>query len=137
MARDNSALKAAKKRKDDEFYSRYEDIEKELEHYVEDFRGKVIYCPCDDYRMSNFVKYFKDNYERFGLSGLIASNYDIGQGAFVYEYDGKVESIEVWHGQGGYEEHADLRDRCDLVITNPPFSKFREFMSWLEEGRKK
>ena len=132
--RGNKHLHQAKKKKNDEFYTRYEDIEKEMAYYTDALEGKVVYCPCDDYRWSNFVKYFKDNYEKLGLRGLIASNYDIGEGAYVYEYDGKVESIEVWHGQGGYEEHADLRDRCDIVITNPPFSKFRDFIKWMEEG---
>ena len=131
MATDNRNLHSAKKKKNDEFYTRYEDIEKERAYYTEELRGKVVYCPCDDYRWSNFVKFFKDNYEKLGLKGLIASNYDIGEGAYVYEYDGRVESIEVWHGPGGYREHDDLRDRCDIVITNPPFSLFRDFIKWL------
>ena len=77
----NKNLKTAKKQKNDEFYTQYEDIEKEMIHYIPHFESKIIYCPCDDWRWSNFVKYFKDNFSNFKLKKLIATNYDIGEGA--------------------------------------------------------
>lgn len=75
----NSSLQAAKKAKNDEFYTLYEDIANEVENY--DLRGMKVYCPCDDYRKSNFVKYFKDNFQKLGITHLTATNYDIGEGA--------------------------------------------------------
>lgn len=127
----NACLHKAKKAKNDEFYTRYEDIEKEMVHYTEHFKGKVIYCPCDDYRISNFVKYFKDNFEALGLKKLIATNYDIGDGAFVYTYDGKCEASFRVNGNGDYRNYQEYLDECDIVITNPPFSLFRDFVKWL------
>lgn len=130
----NKNLHKAKNAKNDEFYTRYEDIENEVQHYKEYLKGKSVYCPCDDYRFSNFVKYFKDNFEDLGLTELVATNYDIGDGAYEYHYDGKKEIIIKTSGTGSYWEHTDLRDKCNIVITNPPFSLFRDFMKWLEEG---
>lgn len=132
--RRNACLHKAKKAKNDEFYTRYEDIEKEMVHYTEHLKGKVIYCPCDDYRWSNFVKYFKDNFERYGLKKLIATNYDIGDGAWKYTYDGVTETADRMEGNGDFrsDESTKIMQECDIVITNPPFSLFREFVKWLE-----
>lgn len=132
MARKNENLIKAKKAKNDEFYTRYEDIEKEMQHY--DLKGMRVYCPCDDFRWSNFVKYFKDNYIKLGIAGLVATNYDIGEGAWKYTYDGVTEKVERMVGNGDFRSEECTRikdDECDIVITNPPFSLFREFVKWL------
>lgn len=133
--RTNSNLHAAKAAKNDEFYTRYEDIEKEMVHYTEHLKGKVVYCPCDDYRWSNFVRYFKNNFEAFGLKGLVATNYDIGEGAWKYTYNGVTETVDRLEGSGDFRsgECTKIMQECDIVITNPPFSLFREFMKWLME----
>ena len=126
-------LHNARINKNDEFYTQYEDIEKELQYY--DIKGLRVYCPCDDYRWSNFVKYFKDNFDKLGITKLIATNYDIGDGAYKYIYDGKNEIIEELKGNGDFnsEECTKIKDEeCDIVITNPPFSLFRKFIKWLE-----
>ena len=129
----NSNLNKAKAAKNDEFYTRYEDIEKEVINYTDHLKGKIIYCPCDDYRWSNFVKYFKDNFNKLELKGLVATNYDIGKGAWKYEYDGSTENIQRLEGDGDFrsEECTKIKDSCDIVITNPPFSLFRDFIKWL------
>lgn len=133
MPQKNINLHKAKKAKNDEFYTRYEDIEKEMQHYTEHLKGKLIYCPCDDWRWSNFVKYFKDHFNDLGLKGLVATNYDIGDGAWIYEYDGTNESVNRLEGNGDFRstECTAIKDACDIVITNPPFSLFREFVKWL------
>ena len=84
MSNDN--LHTAKKVKNDEFYTRYEDIDKELKHY--NLKGKSIYCNTDDYRKSNFVKYFVDNFNRLGIGKITATCFDNGNGAYIYQYDG-------------------------------------------------
>lgn len=130
----NSNLHQAKKAKNDEFYTQYEDIEKELVHYKDELAGKWVYCPCDDYRWSNFVKYFKDNYEELKLKHLTATNYDIGDGAYRYDYNGKEETITRLENNGDFrsEECTKIKDECDIVITNPAFSLFRDFIQWLQ-----
>ena len=133
MAKNNN-LHSAKNAKNDEFYTQYSDIEKEISQYdVSNFKGQVIYCPCDDYRWSNFVKYFKDNFENLGIKKLIATNYDIGDGAWKYEYDGENETITKLEGNGDFmsDECTKIKEECDMVITNPPFSLFRQFIKWL------
>lgn len=131
----NACLQKAKKAKNDEFYTRYEDIEAEMQHY--DLSGMTVYCPCDDWRWSNFVKYFKNNFERHGLKKLIATNYDIGDGAFVYTYDGKCETAFQVDGNGDYRNYQEYLDECDIVITNPPFSLFRDFVKWIMDAPEK
>lgn len=128
----NSNLHTAKKEKNDEFYTRYEDIEKEIKHY--DLKGLSVYSPCDDYRHSNFVKYFTDNFQALGITKYCATNYDIGEGSYKYEYDGKGTKITRLEGNGDFrsEECSRIRDEYDIVITNPPFSLFRDFIKWLE-----
>lgn len=130
----NNNLHSAKKAKNDEFYTQYSDIEKEISNYdVENFKGQVIYCPCDDYRTSNFVKFFKDKFIQLGIKKLISTNYDIGDGAWKYEYDGENETITKLEGNGDFmsEECTKIKEECDMVITNPPFSLFRQFVKWL------
>lgn len=130
----NKNLHEAKKNKNDEFYTRYEDIEAELKFY--NLRDKIVYCPCDDWRWSNFVKYFKENFHALGLKKLYASNYDIGEGAYDYSYNGIVETSIRRGGSGGYREHEDMIRAADIVITNPPFSLFSDFVNWITEHGK-
>ena len=125
------------KSRNDEFYTQYEDIEKEIQNY--NLEGKKIYCNCDDYRYSNFVKYFKDNFNRLKISFLTASNYDIGECAYKYEYDGVEEKITALKGNGDFrsEECVALLKEADVIITNPPFSLFREYVALLMKYDKK
>ena len=135
-------LDAAKAAKNDEFYTQWNDIESEMRAYLEynpdAFRDKTILLPCDDPGWSNFTKYFAFNFEKFGLKKLISTSYaaDGGNGK-VFVLEG--ESGPQWGhlaGDGDFrsEEVTALRDEADMVITNPPFSLFREFMVWLVEG---
>ena len=135
--RNNSNLHKAKKARNDEFYTQYEDIEKEIQNY--NLEGKKIYCNCDDYRYSNFVKYFKDNFNRLKITYLTASNYDNGECAYKYEYDGVEEKITALKGNGDFrsEECVELLKEADVVITNPPFSLFREYVAQLMKYDKK
>lgn len=130
----NENLKKAKKAKNDEFYTRYEDIEKEVVHYKDQLKGMWVYCPCDDYRWSNFWKYFYDNFNELQLKRLTATNYDIGEGAFCADYDGFNMQVVPLQGDGDFRspECTKIKDECDVVITNPPFSLFREFINWMK-----
>ena len=124
----NKNLTNAKKAKNDCFFTLLKDVEKEVSQY--DLKGKVIYCNCDDYRYSNFVKYFKDNFEELKIKKLIATNYDTGEGAFIYEYDGVNELVHKLNGNGDFRspECIAYLQEADIVWTNPPFSLFREFV---------
>lgn len=136
----NTNLLKAKKAKNDEFYTRYEDIEKEVVHYKDQLEGRIVYCPCDDYRWSNFPKYFKDHFQEYKLKRLICTNYDIGDGAYRYDFDGKNEVVEELKGNGDFrsEECTRIKDMPGvIVITNPPFSLFRAFIAWLREDENK
>lgn len=133
----NSNLHNAKKQKNDEFYTQYEDIEKEIQHY--NLKGMSIYSPCDDYRTSNFTKYFKDHFKDLGITKYCCTNYDIGNGAWKYEYDGENETITQLEGNGDFrsEECINFLKEADIVVTNPPFSLFREYVAQLMEYEKK
>ena len=135
--RNNINLNKAKKARADEFYTQYEDIEKEIQNY--NLEGKKIYLNCDDYRYSNFVKYFKDNFNKLKISYLTASNYDNGECAYKYEYDGVEEKITALKGNGDFrsDECVELLKEADVVITNPPFSLFREYVALLMKYDKK
>lgn len=136
----NDNLHQAKKEKNDEFYTQLEDIEKELACYdVSNFNDKVIYCNCDDYRVSNFCKCFKDNFEYLGIKKVICTNYDNGNGAWKYEYDGKNETVTELEGNGGFEtaECVEFLKEADVVVTNPPFSLFRAYVKQLMDYGKK
>ena len=132
--KNNRNLQEAKKKKNDEFYTRIEDIEKEMVHYKEHLKGKWVYSPCDDYRWSNFTKYFTENFTDLGIRHYTCTNYDIGDGAFRYDYDGESTTITPLQGNGDFrsEECTRIKDECDIVITNGPFSLFREFIKWLQ-----
>lgn len=130
-----NSLHKAKKAKNDEFYTRREDIENELQHYT--FYG-VVYCNCDDYRISEFVNYFKDNFKRLGIKKLIATNFDNGKGAFKYEYDG-TEKITPLKQNGDFRspECIEILQEADIVVTNPPFSLFIPYVEQLIKYNKK
>ena len=149
----NKKLHNAKNSKKDEFYTQITDIEREIRHYKMHFKNKVVYCNCDDPRVSNFFKYFSLNFEKLGLKKLITTcyknlNIDLfsqnkSEKAVYLEYEGdknknkKVDlsEIEVNHlkGDGDFrsEECIKLLKKSDIVITNPPFSLFREYVTQL------
>ena len=138
----NTNLNKAKREKNDEFYTQLRDIEKEMQAYLDYdpdvFRDKTVLLPCDDPTWSNFTKYFAERFETLGLKKLISTSYatDGGSGK-VFVLNGENElQWEYLTGDGDFRstEVTALRDEADIVITNPPFSLFREFMAWLNEG---
>jgi hypothetical protein len=126
----NDNLSAARVNKNDEFYTLYEDIEKELKHY--NFKDKIVYCPCDDPNVSNFTKYFKDNFEKLGIKRLVSTCYPQGLLEVVDKDSSKSLKLK---GDGDFrsEECGRILRNCDIVVTNPPFSLFREFIRWVGE----
>lgn len=180
MARNatNKHLRNANKAKNDEFYTQYQDIEKEMSAYLEYdqnvFKGKTVLLPCDDPEWSNFTKYFAQNFDRFGLKKLISTSYAVeskqykeGYQVSLFEesapqYDskktrtnGKIFTLDhdksgdskidindlEWtylKGDGDFrsDEIKKLRDEADIIVTNPPFSLFREFLAWIVEAEK-
>jgi len=158
MARNatNTLLQKAKKSKSDEFYTQLSDIESELQHYKHHFKNKVVYCNCDDPTVSNFFKYFALNFKELGLKKLIASCYreqkmdlfsscQIEYGYF-YEYTGTdkenmiptSKDIVYFNGDGDFRssESIKLLKQADIVVTNPPFSLFREFVAQIVRFKK-
>src|SRR5665647_1724499 len=155
----NRILQDAKKAKRDEFYTQLADIERELRHYKAQFKGKVIYCNCDDPRVSNFFHYFSYNFEKLGLKKLIATCYksqevdlfsqNDSEEAIYLEYDGDRNNNNVpdpeeigiipLKGDGDFRsaETIELLKQADIVVTNPPFSLFREYVAQLVEYDKK
>ena len=137
---DNKNLTAAKCIKNDEFYTRLEDIEKELTNYKEYLKDKIIYCNCDDVEYSNFYKYFKDNFNELGIKKIIATNLSLNKTAYKTEFDNNSKEIRTQLcGNGDFrsEECVELLKSADLVITNPPFSLFREYIAQLIKYNKK
>ena len=159
MVSANRNLHKAKSNKKDEFYTQLVDIENELRHYTDHFRGKVVYCNCDDPRVSNFFHYFAYNFRVLGLKKLITTCYQNQQmdmfsqhdaeKAIWLEYDGtenetgvpSVEDIGLHYleGDGDFRsaECIELLQGADIVVTNPPFSLFREYVAQLIEYDKK
>ena len=155
----NRNLHSAKSNKKDEFYTQLSDIENELRHYRDHFRGKVVYCNCDDPRVSNFFRYFSLNFKLLGLKKLITTCYknqqmdmfsqNKSEKAIYLEYDGtrnssgvpSAEDIGIHHleGNGDFRspECIKLLKGADIVVTNPPFSLFREYVAQLMEYDKK
>ena len=138
---DNRNLHRAKKAKNDEFFTQFSDIENELSHYKEHFKGKVVYCNCDDARQSNFVKYFQVNFDQLGLKKLIATGYkkDSRGIKLVYDSDHKDANVEELEGNGDFrsKECVKLLDEADIVVTNPPFSIASLYMQQLIKHEKK
>ena len=178
----NTTLTNAREAKQDEFYTQYYDIEREVEAYLDYnpdvFRGKTVLLPCDDPEWSNFTKYFAQNFERLGLRKLISTSYAVERKQERYgvqlslfetefetlspQYDkkktrshGKIfildrdenkdRRIDIndlkWDylkGDGDFrsKEVTKLRDEADIIVTNPPFSIFREFFAWIINSNK-
>jgi len=141
----NANLHKAKKAKDDEFYTRLTDVSKELMHYKHHFKDKIVLCNCDEPTWSAFWKYFHLNFSALGLKKLISTHYDKTEPTYKMEYTGGDDNdIEVGvktplEGNGDFrnQECLDLLDEADIVVTNPPFSLFREYVAVLMEHQKK
>ena len=173
----NSNLGAAKAAKNDEFYTQYADIQKEVNAYLEynpdTFRDKTVLLPCDDPEWSNFTRFFAQNFERLGLKRLISTSYAVESKKYkdyeptlfetespLFDIDktrikgkifeltrdtngsGRIDIDDLeWHyleGDGDFRspEVCALRDQADIIVTNPPFSLFREFVAWIMEADK-
>lgn len=174
----NEKLSKAKNAKNDEFYTQYEDIQREINAYLEYnpdvFKGKTVLLPCDDPEWSNFTRFFAQNFENFGLKKLISTSYAIesksikeGYQLTIFEMEspqfdedktkthGKIftltrdsnksgvidiDDLEWTYLEGDGDFRSDevkaLRDEADIIITNPPFSLFREFLAWIMEADK-
>ena len=174
----NTNLGAAKAAKNDEFYTQYADIQKEINAYLEydpdTFRDKTVLLPCDDPEWSNFTRFFAQNFERLGLKRLISTSYAVESKKYknyeptlfetespIFDIDktrikgkifelthdtnqnGRIDIDDLeWHyldGDGDFrsKEVCKLRDEADIIVTNPPFSLFKEFVSWIFEADKK
>lgn len=178
----NDSLSAAKNAKNDEFYTQYEDIQREVNAYLEynpdTFRDKVVLLPCDDPEWSSFTRFFAQNFEVLGLKKLISTSYatdskmsysgiqltiedfltDFEKNSSQYDETkstrrGKIFTLtrrnkkiniddldwKYLEGDGDFrsEEVKALRDEADIIVTNPPFSLFREFVAWIMEANKK
>lgn len=155
----NKTLQQARKAKSDEFYTRLADVEKELKHYREHFKDKVVLCNCDDPRVSNFFHYFSYNFEKLGLKKLVtvcykSQNMDLfsrhdKEAAIYLEYEGDKNSnkvpdpeeigIKQLNGDGDFRspECIELLKSADIVVTNPPFSLFREYVAQIVDHHKK
>lgn len=141
----NDNLHKAKDAKNDEFYTRIEDVAEELRHYKKHFAGKIVFCNCDDPTWSAFWRYFHLNFAELGLKKLISTHYDRTEPTYKMEYEGGDDNnVEVGvktllEGNGDFrnKECLDLLDECDIVVTNPMFSLFREYVGTLVEHGKK
>lgn len=141
----NANLHKAKDAKNDEFYTQLTDVSKELMHYKQHFKDKTVLCNCDDPTWSAFWKYFHLNFSALGLKKLISTHYDKTQPTYKMEYTGGNDNdIEVGvktslDGNGDFrnQECLDILDEADIVVTNPPFSLFREYVAVLMEHEKK
>ena len=175
----NTNLANAKTAKNDEFYTQYPDIQKEINAYLDYdsnvFRGKTVLLPCDDPEWSNFTKFFAQNFELLGLKKLISTSYAPESKKYKMPYqptlfetsqpyfdndkskthgkifvltddvtgDGRINIEDLqWQyleGDGDFrsKEIRKLRDEADIIVTNPPFSLFREFLAWIMEAEKK
>lgn len=173
----NTNLGAAKAAKNDEFYTQYADIQKEVNAYLEynpdTFRDKTVLLPCDDPEWSNFTRFFAQNFERLGLRRLISTSYAVESKKYknyqpslfetespLFDVDksrtkgkifeltrdtngnGRIDIDDLeWHyleGDGDFRSHevCRLRDEADIIVTNPPFSLFREFLNWIVKAEK-
>jgi hypothetical protein len=154
----NRDFQGARQARKDEFYTSLNDIELELKHYTNHFKGKVVYCNCDDPRSSNFFRYFSANFEKLGLKKLITACYrshdachsgrnDSDRGVYLKYTGGKkgnstdAEEIDIklFTGDGDFRgaESIKLLQQADIVVTNPPFSLFREYVAQLIDHKKK
>lgn len=139
----NLNMHAAKKNQNDEFYTQLADIESEVMRYKDQFKGKVVFCNCDDPAQSNFWKFFELNFDNFGLKKLMSTHFDENQQSYKLEIigdldgDGKVTSKDIvktplkQNGDFRSDECVELLKETDIVCTNPPFSLFREYIEQL------
>lgn len=148
---DHALLDNAKANKKDEFYTQLCDIESELEHYKQHFKGKTVFCNCDDPQISNFYRYFVSHFDELGLKRVICACYvkpDIEQPdlhGYYYEYTGLEKEIPDKSDVHFFKQSGDFRSKesiqllqqSDIVVTNPPFSLFREFVKQLVDHNKK
>ena len=146
----NKSLGAAKTAKQDEFYTQRGDIENELAHYAEHFRGKVVYCNCDDPVTSEFWQFFVRNFQPWGLKRLVATHYEPDDKNYSYKlemepdengqfsmYAEPVKTPLPCNGDFRSAACVELLKEADIVVTNPPFSLFREYIVQLVEHGKK
>ena len=141
----NTNLHKAKQAKNDEFYTQLTDVEKELRHYKNHFKDKIIFCNCDDPTWSAFWEYFHLNFAELGLKKLISTHYDAKEKTYKLEYTGGndndttvgVKTDLLQNGDFRSEECIELLKEADIVVTNPPFSLFREYIEQLEKYNKK
>lgn len=139
----NTNLSAAKKAKNDEFYTQLFDIENELKHYKDFFKGKTVYLNCDDPEWSNFWKFFELKFEEYKLKRLISTHYETDKPSYKLEIvgdingDGKVNHLDIiktpleQNGDFRSPESIELLKQADVVVTNPPFSLFRKYIAQL------
>lgn len=139
---ENKNLATARAKKNDEFYTMYGDIEREIAAYIARdphvFRGKTVLCPCDDPERSNFTKYFIQNFNSLGLKRLISTCYCADGRGKMLLVTGETQTRGTLHGNGDFrsDEITALRDQADMIVTNPPFSVYRDFMAWVIESGK-
>lgn len=140
----NKNLNSAKKGKNDEFYTLYEDIQKEVKEYKDQLKDKIIYCNCDNPEYSNFWKYLLDNFEYYKLKKLISTHYTKDSNSYKLEINRDINNKIITTktqliGNGDFrsDECVEILKKCDIVITNPPFSLFREYITQLMEYDKK
>ena len=145
----NKNLHKAKKAKNDEFYTQLSDIENELKHYKKHFKDKVVFCNCDDPEESNFWHYFSENFEHLGLKKLISTHFEQDKPSYKLEItkdengDGKINKLDTvktplkQNGDFRSPECIEILKEADIVVTNPPFSLFREYVAQLIEYEKK
>ena len=125
-------LNEAKKAKNDEFYTLKEDIKKEVSQYS--WKNKVVYCPCDA-DWSQFYQFFKENFTILGLKKLMAS-YLEKKTSYLIVYNGKEKRTQL-NNNGSYQLQIEYFKQADVIVTNPPFSLFREFMDFVLNNKKK
>ena len=149
MAKNNKAMQAAKTNKNDEWYTRLEDIEDEIsmhEDYVRQFEGKTVLCNCDDPEWSNFFLFFRLHFKQLKLKKVIFTHYEMnGSPSYKLEWDGSYIGYDTLNliktplkGNGDFRspECVALLDECDVVVTNPPFSLLREFIGLIIDPKK-
>ena len=143
MAKKNDTLHSAKTAKNDEFYTQISDIEQEIGNYRKHFKDKIIYMPCDNPEWSNFWHVLKGQYIYLHYKKIVATFYngivDTDKQPYKLEYDGINETKTFLEGNGDFrsEECTTILQESDIVITNPPFSLFREFVKWIMDADKK
>jgi hypothetical protein len=145
----NANLRNANKAKNDEFYTQLTDIEKELGNYKDHFKGKVIFCNCDDPAESNFYTYFAQNFEFLGIKKLITTHFENDKPSYKLEMqfdinsDNKINKLDTiktklkQNGDFRSDECIEILKEADIIVTNPPFSLFREYVAQLMEYKKK